>query len=130
MPAIFSNRSLTSPAFVPSPPRHCPHVTCSVRAEMVAAGMAAVDVHGAGQAPVLLPLFEGYLDRSGMGHMEAEEEERYDLVREGERRRRRRRRDWLPRLLGLQGKGRGPVEILKVICVPVLACPWAPPRQP
>lgn len=60
---------------------------CSVRGDMVAAGMAAVDVHGAGQAPVLLPLFEGYLaQRDALGDMgmEPEEEERYDLVREGE----------------------------------------------
>ena len=71
---------------------------------MVAAGMAVVDSHGAAHAPRMLPLFEGFLDRQrqaqpkGQAHppkggkgggmmshddAEAEEEERYDLIRSG-----------------------------------------------
>ncbi|GIL49256.1 hypothetical protein Vafri_5386 [Volvox africanus] len=53
-----------------------------VREEMVAAGMAILDCHGALHAPRLLPLFESHLDRKGRG-AGAEEESRFDLVREG-----------------------------------------------
>ncbi|GFR52599.1 hypothetical protein Agub_g15196, partial [Astrephomene gubernaculifera] len=51
-----------------------------VREEMVAAGMSILDCHGAVHAPRLLPLFESHLDRKGGVR---EEEERFDLVREG-----------------------------------------------
>ncbi|GIL73837.1 hypothetical protein Vretimale_5312 [Volvox reticuliferus] len=53
-----------------------------VREEMVAAGMAILECHGAVHAPRLLPLFESHLDRKGRG-ASAEEESRFDLVREG-----------------------------------------------
>ncbi|KXZ48792.1 hypothetical protein GPECTOR_25g376 [Gonium pectorale] len=52
-----------------------------VREEMVAAGMSVLEVHGAGHAPRLLPLFESHLERGGRGGSEAQE--RFDLVREG-----------------------------------------------
>ncbi|KAG2444413.1 hypothetical protein HXX76_001166 [Chlamydomonas incerta] len=54
----------------------------AVREHMVAAGMAVLDAHGAAHAPRLLPLFEGHLDRKGKCAT-PEEEERFDLVREG-----------------------------------------------
>lgn len=49
-----------------------------VREDMVAAGTAVVDMHGAKHAPSMLPLFEGFLEKqAGLSH---EEEARYDLV--------------------------------------------------
>ncbi len=36
-------------------------IRLQIRSEMVAAGVALVDEHGAGHAQELLPLFEGYL---------------------------------------------------------------------
>ncbi|KAG1666477.1 hypothetical protein FOA52_004859 [Chlamydomonas sp. UWO 241] len=53
----------------------------AVRSEMVSAGSAIVDAHGAEHAPRMLPLFEGFLEKNK--GLSAEEESAYDLVRGG-----------------------------------------------